>query len=99
DFDRLILNGDTIDSLDFRRFRRWDWNILELLQTIARQRELVLIRGNHDGAGDPEGGGGLAVLPHLLGVPMIEEYEVETAEGRLLVLHGDQFDRTLNMTW
>lgn len=32
DFDRLILNGDTIDSLDFRRFRRRDWAVIELLQ-------------------------------------------------------------------
>lgn len=96
DFDRLILNGDTIDSLDLRRFRRWDLNIIELLQTIARQRELVLIRGNHEGIAGSEPG--LALLPQLLDVSMFEECEVETAEGRLLVLHGDQFDDTLNLT-
>lgn len=100
DFDRLILNGDTIDSQDFRRFRRWDWNIIELLQTVARQRELILVRGNHDCPADRDGETGHpGVLPSLLGTPMMEECEVETAEGQLLVLHGDQFDGTLNLTW
>lgn len=100
DFDRLILNGDTIDSLDFRRFRRWDWKVVELLQAVARHRELVLVRGNHDGARDPDGGpGSLGLLPDLLGTTLREEVAVETAEGPLLVLHGDQFDRTLNLTW
>jgi UDP-2,3-diacylglucosamine pyrophosphatase LpxH len=99
-FDRLILNGDTIDSLDFRRFRARDWRIVELLQDIARRRELVLVRGNHDGHFGPDGGcGARAVLGDLLGTPMIEECEVETDAGRLLVLHGDQFDQTLNLTW
>jgi UDP-2,3-diacylglucosamine pyrophosphatase LpxH len=100
DFDRLILNGDTIDSLDFRRFGRRDWTVIELLQKIAIDRDLVLVRGNHDGDPEPDGGpGSLALLPDLLGTPMIEECEVETDEGRLLVLHGDQFDQTLNLTW
>src|SRR6266849_5968259 len=49
DFDRLILNGDTVDSVDFRRFRARDWRIVEQLRSIAKERELVLIRGNHDG--------------------------------------------------
>lgn len=63
-------------------------------------RELVLIRGNHDGYPGPEGGpGSFGLLADLLGAPMVEECEVETDEGRLLVLHGDQFDQTLNLTW
>jgi UDP-2,3-diacylglucosamine pyrophosphatase LpxH len=100
DFDRLVLNGDTINSLDFRRFRRRDWTIIELLQTIAAERELVLVRGNHDREPDPEGGPlSFSLLGDLLGTPMVEECEVETDEGKLLVLHGDQFDQTLNLTW
>src|SRR5262249_23680969 len=66
----------------------------------ARQRELVVIRGNHDGVWDPDGGpGSLGLLGELLGTRVVEECEVPTSEGPLLVLHGDQFDQTLNLTW
>jgi UDP-2,3-diacylglucosamine pyrophosphatase LpxH len=101
DFDRLILNGDTIDSLNFGRFRRGDWRVADLLKGIARERELVLIRGNHDGWVDQDqpGFGSLDVLAELLDAPMREEYELEVGESRYLVLHGDQFDHTLNLTW
>jgi UDP-2,3-diacylglucosamine pyrophosphatase LpxH len=101
DFDQLILNGDTIDSLNFRRFRRGDWGVANLLRGIARERELVLIRGNHDGWVDHDepGYGSLDVLADLLGAPMREEYELVVEGGSYLVLHGDQFDRTLNLTW
>jgi UDP-2,3-diacylglucosamine pyrophosphatase LpxH len=100
DFDRLILNGDTIDSLNFRRFRPSDWQIVELLQVIARERELILIRGNHEGrAADRTRFGSLNMLANLLGSEMHEEYELTLNDGRYLVLHGDQFDQTLNLTW
>jgi UDP-2,3-diacylglucosamine pyrophosphatase LpxH len=101
DFDRLILNGDTVDSLNFGRFRRGDWRVVELLKGIARERELTLIRGNHDGWVDHDqpGFGSLDVLADLLVTPMREEVEVEVGDGRYLVMHGDQFDRTLNLTW
>src|SRR5262249_2866854 len=100
-FDRLILNGDTINSLDFRRFRAGDWRIVELLNDIARRRQLVLIRGNHDGyaAETEDAFSSLSVLAELLGTTMHEDYEVDTLDGRLLVLHGDQFDHTMNLTW
>jgi UDP-2,3-diacylglucosamine pyrophosphatase LpxH len=101
DFDRLILNGDTVNSLNFERFRRPDWQIVDLLKGIVRDRELVLIRGNHDGRvhDDDPAFCALDVLSEMLGTTMYEEYELETAHGPYLVLHGDQFDRTLNLTW
>lgn len=98
-FDRLILNGDTINSLDFRQFQNADWRIVELLHGISRRGELVLIRGNHDGLAKDEGGVSFGVLADLLETEMYEEYEVQTSAGRLLVLHGDQFDYTMNLTW
>lgn len=101
DFDQLILNGDTVDSLNFSRFRRGDWRIVDLLKNIARDRDLVLIRGNHDGWVDHDqpGFGPLYVLSDLLGTRMHEEYEITVDGGRYVILHGDQFDRTLNLTW
>jgi UDP-2,3-diacylglucosamine pyrophosphatase LpxH len=98
-FDRLVLNGDTVNSLNFERFRRADWHIVERLQAVARERELVLIRGNHDGRIlHPDDHGTWNALADLLGTEIREEYEVAVTGGRYLVLHGDQFDRTLNMT-
>lgn len=100
DFDRLVLNGDTVESLNFERFRRSDWRVVDRLKEIAQDGALVLIRGNHDGRiGDNENFGSLDVLAELLGTQLHEEYELQLARGPYLVLHGDRFDRTLNLTW
>jgi UDP-2,3-diacylglucosamine pyrophosphatase LpxH len=96
-FDRLILNGDTINNLNFRKFKPKQWRVLHRLQEIAQGRQLILLRGNHDGAPSPGlPFGPLEVLAKLLGVALEEEYELETPAGRYLVLHGDRFDPTLN---
>jgi UDP-2,3-diacylglucosamine pyrophosphatase LpxH len=102
DFDRLILNGDTVNSLNFERFRANHWHIIHRLQTIAadRDRELVLIRGNHDGKYTSDDGfGELDALASLLGTELHEDYELAVGDENYLILHGDQFDRSLNMTW
>ena len=95
-FDRLILNGDTVNSLNFKKFTPLHWQMIDQLRSIARQRELILIRGNHDGAGKADGFGSLHVLATLLGVELHEDYRLDAAGRRYLVLHGDQFDPTLN---
>jgi UDP-2,3-diacylglucosamine pyrophosphatase LpxH len=100
DFDRLILNGDTVDAFDLRRFRRGHWRIVEQLRAISRERELILVRGNHEGLPvDATRFGRLDVLASLLETPLREEYELDLPTGRYLVLHGDRFDKTLNLTW
>ena len=35
DFDRLVLNGDTVDSPDLRRFRPCDWRIIDALRAVG----------------------------------------------------------------
>jgi len=97
EFDRLILNGDTVNSLNLKKLKPKHWAVVGRLREIARKRDLVLIRGNHDGLhleGQPFGP--LDVLATLLGVELHEEYRLETDQGPYLVLHGDQFDPTLN---
>jgi UDP-2,3-diacylglucosamine pyrophosphatase LpxH len=99
--DRLILNGDTIDHVNFRRFTPDDWAVLKALQACARARELVLLRGNHEGPVHP-GPGELApldLLANLLGVPHHEDYALWVGRRKYLVLHGDVYDYTLNVTW
>lgn len=101
DFDRLILNGDTVDNLNLKRLRPQDWAVLSQLRTIARKRELVLIRGNHEGmhTGDRPTFGPLDVLGELVQAELCEEYFLTVGRLRYVVLHGDRFDRTLNLTW
>src|SRR5262249_56899999 len=96
--DRLILNGDTINSLNLKKFKDRHWRVLDELRTIGRSRELVLVRGNHDY--DPfsasDGFGSHQVLSAMLGVPMVEEYTLDVGTRSYLVLHGDRFDPPLN---
>jgi UDP-2,3-diacylglucosamine pyrophosphatase LpxH len=100
DFDRLILNGDVVDRPDSARFSRADWRVVGRLQAVARERRLIVIRGNHDVLPGPDNGrGSTSFLAGLLGVPVRSEYELTAAGERYLVVHGDQFDCTMNLTW
>ncbi len=51
-FERLILNGDTLHSVNLRKLNGAHWALLDRFRKISRDRELVLIRGNHDHDGD-----------------------------------------------
>jgi UDP-2,3-diacylglucosamine pyrophosphatase LpxH len=101
-FDRLILNGDTLHNVNLRKLTAQHWALLERFRTIGKSRELVLIRGNHDHELDFLPGmqpGHLTtgrVLPALLEVPMLEQYELRIGGEPYAVLHGDRFDPTMN---
>jgi UDP-2,3-diacylglucosamine pyrophosphatase LpxH len=99
DFDRLVLNGDTVDRPDLRLFRPCDWRVLDALRAVARSRELVLVRGNHDvpAHGDRERAANL--LTGLLDTELRDEYALDVGGDRYLVVHGDRFDATMNLTW
>ncbi len=100
DFDRLVLNGDIVDSPDPRRLGRPDWRVVVLLQAVARRGDLIVVRGNHDelpGPANPRGSTGF--VADLLGAPVVEEFTLEVGDDRYLVTHGDQFDGTMNLTW
>jgi UDP-2,3-diacylglucosamine pyrophosphatase LpxH len=97
EFDRLILNGDILNSVNLKKLKPEHWDVLSRLRDIARCRELILLRGNHDGI--PATGASLGqadVLPMLLGVPLHHEYHLEMGDRHYLILHGDRFDPTLN---
>jgi UDP-2,3-diacylglucosamine pyrophosphatase LpxH len=117
-FDRLILNGDTLNSVNLRKLNGNHWRLLDRFRQLGRSRELILIRGNHDhdydhipyshhlngdGGGKRNGHpaqerepGTCDVLPGLLEVPMVENYRMEVGGKPYMILHGDQFDPTLN---
>jgi UDP-2,3-diacylglucosamine pyrophosphatase LpxH len=74
---------------------------MERFQQIAKSRELILVRGNHDHdhdyvPGQPVNGLSSAnVLPALLGVPLHEYYQLQVNGHSYLVMHGDRFDPTM----
>ena len=51
-FDRLILNGDTLNSVNLRKLTGSHWKLLDRFHRLARSCEMILIRGNHDHEGD-----------------------------------------------
>ena len=99
DFDRLVLNGDVVDTPDARLFGPGDHEVIARLRRVARERELVVVRGNHDilpGPDNPRGS--TRFLAGLLGVPVVETHDLLVGRDRYLVIHGDQFDNTMNLT-
>lgn len=86
-FDRLIINGDVFDSINMHRLNRYHWKVLSRLRILTdreNHKEVIWIRGNHDGYSD--------LLSQLLGVKVLNEYEFVWNDQRVIVMHGDVFD-------
>lgn len=82
--DRLILNGDVFDSIDFRRLKKSHWKVLSDLRKLSDKMEVIWIAGNHDGSAE--------IVSHLLGIPVYDEFQFDN----VLVTHGHQFDRFMD---
>jgi UDP-2,3-diacylglucosamine pyrophosphatase LpxH len=93
--ERLILNGDVFDSIDFRRLHKSHWKVLSLIRKLSDQIEIVWLAGNHDGTAE--------VISHLLGVTVQDQYILPTGGEKLLILHGHVFDEFIEsyplLTW
>ena len=87
-FSRLILLGDIFCDLNFRRLTKDHWQFLSYIRKLSNPRrnvEVVWVEGNHDyGLTD--------VMSHLVGIPVYQEYEWESAGVRNIAIHGHQFD-------
>lgn len=79
----LIINGDLVESLNFDKFKKKDWNILKLIKKFHKLNRLKLIRGNHDEPYDK--------LSTMLGLPFVQSYDI----GHIHIRHGDSFDEFL----
>ncbi len=89
--ERLILNGDIIDGWRLRRDGVWTkahTRFIRRVLTMIQKRDtaVVYLRGNHD---DFVGRLLPMAFEHL---SLVEDYILETKQGRYLVLHGDVFD-------
>ncbi len=82
---KLILNGDVFDSLDFRRLKKHHWGVLSKIRSLSDRIEVVWIHGNHDGSSE--------IVSHLLGIPVMDQYVLTSADKQFLVLHGHVFDQ------
>lgn len=93
--ERLILNGDVFDSIDFRRLNKHHWRVLSLIRKLSDQMEIIWLCGNHDGSAE--------IISHLLGVQVQDEYILETGGRRVLIFHGHIYDEFLDshpfLTW
>jgi UDP-2,3-diacylglucosamine pyrophosphatase LpxH len=84
--DRLVLNGDIFDDLNFRRLKPRHWEVLKEIRALAeRGCEVVWIFGNHDGSAH--------ALERLLGVEVHPEFSFTFRGEKVLVLHGHEFDK------
>ncbi len=94
-FRRLILLGDIFSDLNFRRLTKAHWKFLGYIRKLSNPKrgiEVVWVEGNHDQ-------GLTAVMSHLVGVKVFEEYAWEFGGLRHLAIHGHQFDRFLVNNW
>ncbi|MET0263185.1 MAG: UDP-2,3-diacylglucosamine diphosphatase [Rariglobus sp.] len=89
--ERLILNGDIVDGWRLRRDGRWTKGHTRCVRLILKKiekknTEVIYLRGNHDDV--------LArFLPFTFdNLRLVEDYVLESASGRYLILHGDVFD-------
>lgn len=93
--NRLILNGDVFDSMDFRRLNKDHWKVLSLLRKVSDKIEVVWVIGNHDGDAETIG--------NLLGIHVYDQFTFYSGQKKVLVLHGHQFDNFLTdhpiLTW
>jgi len=92
---RLILNGDVFDSIDFRRLKKHHWKVLSLIRKLSDEIDIIWLCGNHDGSAD--------IVSHLLGVTVMDEYVLHSGNRQILVLHGHIFDEFIEahpfLTW
>jgi UDP-2,3-diacylglucosamine pyrophosphatase LpxH len=86
--ERLILNGDVFDSIDFRRLQKSHWKVLSLLRKLSNDIEIIWLAGNHDGSAE--------IVSHLLGVTVKDDYVLESGGEKLLILHGHVFDEFID---
>jgi len=87
-YKRLILNGDILDGLSFKRFHSEHWEILSKLRKLSKFCEVIWIHGNHDAAAD--------ILSRLLGIKVRNKYVWQSANKKFLAIHGHQYDRFLH---
>ena len=84
---RLILNGDVFDNLDFRRLSKDHWRVLSDLRKMSDELQLIWCEGNHDIGAEP--------IAHLIGATYVKDFTFTSRYTNIHVLHGDIYDAFL----
>lgn len=83
--DMLILNGDVMDNLNFKRLSKQHWKVLKKLRSMSKWLRVIWIKGNHDTDN-------AAIIAHLLGVEFRDDLKIQIGNKKVLITHGDRFD-------
>ena len=84
EYDKLIINGDLLDSYHLHRLCKKQWKILSELRKISKTKECIFIVGNHDE--------NCEVISILLGFNFVKEYTEKIGNKHIHFTHGDNFD-------
>ncbi len=88
-FNRLILLGDTFNSMNLDLLRPWEWDFVNNLRLIAKPEtevEVVWITGNHDER--------LAdLMTKMMDAKIYHQYQWQIADVKCFAIHGHQFDK------
>lgn len=87
--EKLILNGDVMDNLNFKRLSKDHWKILKRLRSLSKWCDVMWIKGNHD-TDQAE------VIANLIGVQFVNQVEIKIGNKKALIIHGDKFDMFMN---
>ncbi|MFH1412519.1 MAG: UDP-2,3-diacylglucosamine diphosphatase [bacterium] len=88
DFERLILNGDIFEDLNFNSLTTEHWQALSYLRQLSQAKKVIWIVGNHDGRAE--------TLSHLIGVDVYTKFTWWSNGKKFLAIHGHQFDRFMH---
>jgi UDP-2,3-diacylglucosamine pyrophosphatase LpxH len=92
-FDRLIINGDIIDHSNLHSFKPEHWLVIDKLRSLASEKRLVVINGNHDMLTTSATA---SFLPYMLGINCYSLFELIVNHKNYLITHGHAFDSALN---
>ena len=84
EYDKLIINGDLLDSYHIHRLCKKQWKVLSELRKISKTKECIFIVGNHDTNCD--------IISTLLGFNFVKYYTEKINGKHIHFVHGDKFD-------
>ncbi len=82
--DRIILNGDL--KHEFGRISKQEWNDLLKLFDFLKNKEVIIIKGNHDSILKP--------IAEKSNLKLVDRYDLKN----ITILHGDKVLENLNKT-
>jgi UDP-2,3-diacylglucosamine pyrophosphatase LpxH len=94
-WEKIIINGDLLDSGNYGRYKKKHWAILEHLRKISKDIPVILIEGNHDEES--------SALCKALGLEFVQSLDLQYGDRKIHIEHGHRFDTFMGnhpfITW